>query len=73
MSQVTIGRITAHCPLCGAKDFAPAMQPADEHRESFICVACRTETFRRVLIDQIGQEAMRRANDALKKSRASRR
>jgi hypothetical protein len=48
------------------------MQAADEHRESFICVACRTETFRRVLIDQIGQEAMRRANDALKKSRASR-
>ena len=62
--QVSIRDVTAKCPTCGSTEF-------DSTRESLRlttllrCSQCGTTTSYRDLLHQIGEEAMRRANEAL--------
>jgi transposase-like protein len=67
---IRIGDITANCPECGATDFE-RLSPAPLRLASeFKCVGCGATFKYLVLLDAIGEEALRRANkaiDALKK------
>jgi uncharacterized Zn finger protein len=73
--QVSIRDVTAKCPTCGSTEF-------DSTRESLRlttllrCSQCGARSSYRDLLHQIGEEAMRRANEAfakLKKSSPKRR
>jgi predicted RNA-binding Zn-ribbon protein involved in translation (DUF1610 family) len=65
---LSVGGVTARCPKCGAIEFV-WREPGRDITPTLVCTACKTETPRRALIDQIGQEVMKRANDALEKAR----
>ena len=69
---VRIHDISAACPRCGGAEFEPLAAGPLRLLSLLRCSACGAETRYRVLLDQIGEEAMRRANraiDDLKKHR----
>ena len=69
---VRIHDITAACPRCGGKEFEPLAAGPLRLPSLLRCSDCGTETRYRALLDQIGEEAMQRANraiDDLKKNR----
>jgi hypothetical protein len=62
---IRIGDITASCPECGTTDFEP-LSPAPLRLASELkCVACAARFKYVELLDEIGEEAMRRANKAI--------
>jgi hypothetical protein len=62
---IKIGDITANCPECGATDFEP-LSPAPLRLASELkCLGCGATFKYLVLLDAIGEEAMRRANKAI--------
>lgn len=69
---LSVGGVTARCPKCGAIEFIPRAQTGREVSPALVCTSCKTETPRRALIDQIGEEVMKRANEALEKARKRR-
>ena len=63
--EIRIGEIVASCERCGATDFAP-LAPGPLRLESDVCCSACGATVKYVgLLDQIGEEAMRRANQAI--------
>ena len=73
---VSIRDVSARCARCGETDFS--QQDSGPLRLGTVmqCAACGRETTYRDLLDSIGEEAMRRANEAfakLKKSSPKRR
>jgi hypothetical protein len=69
---VRIHDITAACPTCGGTDFEPLTPGPLRLPTELRCINCGAETRYLTLLDQIGEEAMRRANRAiedLKKNR----
>jgi uncharacterized Zn finger protein len=69
---VRIHDINAACPSCGGTEFEPLAAGPLRLPSLLRCSACGAETRYRALLDQIGEEAMRRANraiDNLKKNR----
>ena len=64
---VVIRDVVARCAGCGATDFEPADGGALRLATRMTCKGCAKETTYRELLDQIGEEAMRRANDSLAK------
>ncbi|HJV11264.1 MAG TPA: hypothetical protein VJ690_07165 [Burkholderiales bacterium] len=68
--DIRVGEIVASCERCGATEFLP-LAPGPLRFESDVrCSACGATVKYVALLDQIGEEAMRRANqaiDALKK------
>ena len=69
---ISIGDITAHCPRCGGTAFDPQSEGPLRLASEFKCSACGAGVRYLALLDQIGEEAMRRANeaiDALKKKK----
>jgi hypothetical protein len=68
--DIRIGEIVASCERCGAKEFAPLapgpLRPGSDLR----CSACGATVRYVALLDQIGEEAMRRANQAIEELRA---
>jgi predicted nucleic-acid-binding Zn-ribbon protein len=64
-----VGGVTAHCAKCGAHEFVLGKHVARDVSITLVCVKCGTETPRRALVDQIGEEIMKRANEALEKAR----
>jgi hypothetical protein len=69
---LSVGGVTAHCPKCRAIEFVPHRETDGNVSPTLVCTSCKTETSRRALIDQIGDEVMKRANDALEKARKRR-
>ena len=69
---LSVGGVTAHCPKCGAIEFIPRAETGSGIGPTLVCTSCKTETTRRALIDQIGEEVMKRANEALEKARKGR-
>jgi hypothetical protein len=62
---IRIGDITASCSECGATHFEP-LSPAPLRLASELkCVACGARFKYVELLDEIGEEAMRRANKAI--------
>lgn len=63
--EIRIGEIVASCERCGATQFAP-LAPGPLRLESDVrCSACGATVKYVRLLDQIGEEAMRRANQAI--------
>lgn len=62
---IRIGDITAACPGCGGMDFEPQSDEPLRLATELKCPACGQRVSYLVLLDQIGEEAMRRANKAL--------
>jgi DNA-directed RNA polymerase subunit RPC12/RpoP len=62
---ISIGDITAACPRCGGKEFEPQSEAPLRLATELKCPACGGKVKYLVLLDQIGEEAMRRANQAL--------
>ena len=69
---LSVGGVTARCPKCGAIEFIGHAETGGDFSPTLICTRCKTETSRRDLIDQIGVEVMKRANEALEKARKGR-
>lgn len=63
--EIKIGDITASCARCGEKDFQPLSPGTLRLATELKCSACGHRVKYLGLLDQIGEEAMRRANKAI--------
>ena len=63
--EINIGDITANCARCGGDDFQPLSSGPLRLATELKCNACGHKVKYLVLLDQIGEEAMRRANQAI--------
>jgi hypothetical protein len=66
---VSIGDITAACARCGGTDFQPLAAGEVRLSSELKCAGCGSRTRYLALLDQIGEEAMRRANRAIEELR----
>jgi hypothetical protein len=64
---VSIRDVAARCSACSGTDFKQAESGALRLATRMVCTNCGRETTYRELLDAIGEEAMRRANEALAK------
>jgi hypothetical protein len=62
---VRIHDIVAVCPRCGADDFEQTSSPPLRLPSELQCTGCGAKTRYLALLDQIGEEAIRRANEAI--------
>jgi hypothetical protein len=62
---VSIGDIAAGCVACGSGEFEPLSAEPLRLASNLKCSACGAGYTYLQLIDQIGEEAMRRANNGL--------
>lgn len=62
---ISIGDIAAACPRCGGKDFEPLSAGPLRLATELKCGDCGEKVKYLQLLDQIGEEAMRRANQAI--------
>ena len=70
--KVQIHDIVAECPRCNGREFEPLTAGPLQLPSELRCAGCGAKTRYLALLDQIGEEAMRRANraiDELKKRR----
>lgn len=70
---VRIHDITASCPRCGGAVFEPLTDGPLRLPSELRCTACGARTRYLALLDQIGEEAMRRANRAIEELKKNRR
>lgn len=70
---VSVGDLSARCKSCGGKDFRLADAGAVRLTSRMTCTQCGHGTTYRELLESIGEEAMRRANEALANLRKVRR
>ena len=62
---VSVGDVQARCRDCGGTDFTPA-QPGELELGSVLkCSGCGKASSYEALLDDIGEEAMKRANESL--------
>lgn len=66
--QVSVRDVTAKCPTCGSTEFDSMHEPL-RLTTLLRCSQCGAKTSYRDLLHQIGEEAMRRANQALEELR----
>jgi len=62
---ITIGDIAAECPQCGGTDFETLSDGPLRLATELRCTGCGEHVKYLLLLDHIGEEAMRRANRAL--------
>jgi len=62
---INIGDITAACTRCGGTDLEPLSPGALRLASELKCTGCGAKLKYLALLDQIGEEAMRRANRAI--------
>jgi hypothetical protein len=62
---IRIGDITATCPQCGDMEFEPLSAGPLRLASELKCSACGATVKYLALLDEIGEEAMRRANKAI--------
>jgi hypothetical protein len=70
--SVKVGDITAQCPHCGEIRFrrrSPAGDGDENPKTVYSCLSCRAAIPRLALLEQIGDEAIRRAKVSLKSMR----
>ena len=65
--QVSVGDITARCKECGGNEFKTLGAGPMRLTSRLVCIKCERVTTYLDLLDFIGGEAMRRANDSLAK------
>jgi hypothetical protein len=64
---VSVGDINARCKGCGGTDFKALRQGELRLTSLMTCTACDRVTSYLDLLDDIGEQAMRRANESLTK------
>jgi hypothetical protein len=69
--RIRVGHIGARCESCGCEDFQPAPSGGYAVHE-LVCFSCGARTSRRVLVTQIADETVRRAERFLAASRSGR-
>jgi hypothetical protein len=62
---IRIGDITATCPQCGGAEFEPLSAGPLRLASELKCSGCGATVKYLALLDEIGEEAMRRANRAI--------
>jgi hypothetical protein len=62
---INIGDIAGMCGSCGGTDFEPLVAGRLRLASELKCTACGARVKYLALLDQIGEEAMRRANQAI--------
>ncbi len=62
---VAVRDIAAHCRKCGNTDFRPLGTAEPRLTTPMECSACGERANYRELLEQIGEEAIRRANESL--------
>ena len=67
--MVSVRDINARCAGCGGRDFKSLGKGQVRLSTRMSCTQCGDGTTYRALLESIGEEAMRRANDALEKLR----
>lgn len=70
---VSVGDISARCKSCDGQDFRVTDEGGLRLTSRMACAGCGQVTTYRELLESIGEDAMRRANDALEKLRKRRR
>lgn len=70
--KVQIHDITAACPSCGGSEFDPLAAGPLRLPSELRCAGCGTRSRYLSLLDQIGEEAMRRANQAIEELKKNR-
>jgi hypothetical protein len=68
---IRIGEISAQCARCGGTEFEPPSPAALQLATELKCAACGEKVRYLALLDRIGEEAMRRANEAIEKLKKS--
>jgi primosomal protein N' len=63
--QISVGNITAQCKRCGGEDFESRSAGTLRLATELKCAQCGVKARYLALLDQIGEEAMRRANKAI--------
>ena len=63
---VAVRDIAARCRKCGSTDFHPPQGPL-RLSSPLTCSACGEPSVYRDLLEQIGEEAIRRANEAIER------
>ena len=63
--KVSVGDISARCKGCGGTDFKPLKPGALRLTSLMTCTACERVASYLDLLDDIGEQAMRRANESL--------
>ena len=69
--QVKVRDLLARCRKCGATDFSRLGGGTTRLASPMACAGCGEKTTYRELLESIGEEAMRRANDSLERLRKS--
>jgi len=69
--QVSVGDITARCKECGGTEFKVLSSGNLRLTSRLVCIKCERVTTYLDLLDVIGEEAMRRANESLAKLKKS--
>jgi hypothetical protein len=64
---IKIGDITAACARCGGTQVEPVSPGALQLATELKCAGCGDKVRYLALLDQIGEQAMRRANKAIQK------
>ncbi len=64
---VSVGDISARCKGCGGTDFKVLSTGALRLTSAMACASCGRKTTYLDLLDSIGEEAIRRANEAFAK------
>lgn len=62
---VAVRDIAARCRKCGKTDFKPLAAGELRLSTALACTGCGERTTYRDLLEQIGEEAIKRANDAI--------
>jgi hypothetical protein len=62
---IRVGEILATCARCGGMDFEPLSKGELLHTSELRCAGCGNKERYLALLDQIGEEAMTRANKAI--------
>jgi hypothetical protein len=62
---VAVRDIAARCRKCGKTDFKPLAAGELRLTTAMACTGCGDRTTYRELLEQIGEEAIKRANDAI--------
>jgi DNA-directed RNA polymerase subunit RPC12/RpoP len=65
VTTVRVGDIVAQCPECGETRFRRRARGGDSADTVYVCVSCNAKVARLDLVNQIGDEASRRARVAL--------
>jgi hypothetical protein len=63
--KVSVRDVTAKCPACAGTEFESLLGEALRLTTLLQCSNCSAKSTYRELLDQIGEEAMRRANRAI--------